>query len=303
MSLRLIVFALLSFVVVSYAKEVRILQRQVLPWKTIEGLKFSEISDAAYDKRHKILYMISDEGKLFAFRAQVTKQTLDLTPLSAAKIRKKSGKSFKKWAMDSEGLTIDAKGRLYVSFEGKAKICRIGGVGEKMGRCLKTYRLPKILRKTKRYRSKNKSLEALTWHPRHGLLTVAEWPLKKDDKKRQTIYALDGKRWHFRAEPETRSGVTAIETEPNGDVLVIERSFVDFFSPFVVTLKRIRLSECKVGSICRSEVLLKMNTHQGWDIDNFEGLARVDKERYVMVSDNNDNFYQQTLLFYIEVKP
>ena len=290
------------FMVVAYAKEVVVLQRTVLPWHEIDGLRFSEISDAAYDMQRRILYMVSDEGKLFAFRAKITKRSIDLTPLAAAEIRKRNGKAFKKWAKDSEGLAIDAKGRLYVSFEGKAKICRIAGVGKKMGRCLKKYKLPKLLRKTKHYRSKNKSLEALAWHPVYGLLTVAEWPLKRDDKKLQTIYSLRGKKWHFRAEPEPRSGVTAIEVEPDGNVLVLERSFVDFFSPFVVTLKRVKLSTCRKQKLCSSEVLLKMNTHKGWDIDNFEGLARVGKDRYLLVSDDNDNFYQQTLLFYIEVK-
>jgi len=53
--------------------------------------------------------------------------------------------------------------------------------------------------------------------------------------------------------------------------------------------------------MCRSELLVKMNSHQGWSIDNFEGLAKVGKHRYVMVSDDNGNFFQQTLLIYFEV--
>jgi len=47
--------------------------------------------------------------------------------------------------------------------------------------------------------------------------------------------------------------------------------------------------------------LAKMNSHKGWDVDNFEGLSRVGKNRYVMISDVNDNFYQKTLLIYFEV--
>jgi len=72
-------------------------------------------------------------------------------------------------------------------------------------------------------------------------------------------------------------------------------------NPFIVTLKKIYLKRCKNG-LCRSKVLVKMNSHKGWDVDNFEGLARVGKNRYVMISDDNDNFYQKTLLIYFEVK-
>jgi hypothetical protein len=82
---------------------------------------------------------------------------------------------------------------------------------------------------------------------------------------------------------------------------VLERSFTGMLHPFVVTLKKVYLDHCQKG-LCRSKVLVKMNSHKGWDVDNFEGLARVGKNRYVMISDDNDNFYQKTLLIYFEVK-
>ena len=54
--------------------------------------------------------------------------------------------------------------------------------------------------------------------------------------------------------------------------------------------------------MCKTKVLAKFNSSEGWLLDNFEGLARVGKNRYVMISDDNDNFFQQTLLMYFEVK-
>jgi hypothetical protein len=151
------------------------------------------------------------------------------------------------------------------------------------------------------YRSKNKGLEALAWHQHYGILTAAEWPLKKYTKKLQTIYALSGKKWHFRAEPEGNSAVSAIEVMEDGNILVLERSFTGYMDPFVVTLKKVYLDRCRRG-VCPATILLKMNSHKGWDVDNFEGLAKVGKERYVMISDDNDNFFQKTLLIYFEVK-
>jgi len=279
-------------------QHIKILDQKILFYKQIGGLRFSEISDLAYDQNNKRLYFVSDEGKLFVFDALLGEKIEKLKAISGVELVKNSGKKFKRWRRDSEGLTIDNKGELYVSFEGKAKIGKFG----QDGRMLKEYALPQKLVDPKNYRSRNKSLEALAWHPAHGLLTAAEWPLKQKHKKKQTIYALNGKEWNFKAEDEGKSAVVAIEVMDDGNLLVMERSFTGLMNPLVITLKKVYLSGCKNSKqLCQSELLLKMNTHQGWNIDNFEGLAKVGDHRYVMVSDDNDNFFQKTLFVYFEV--
>ncbi|MCF6206273.1 MAG: esterase-like activity of phytase family protein [Sulfurovum sp.] len=283
------------------AQGIHILDQKVLHFSQIDGKKFSEISDLAYWPKTEKLFMLSDEGILFVFRAKFGEKIERLEPIEAAVLTQKGGRPFKKWRRDSEGMTLDDKGRLLISFEGKAKIGWFHKNSQKIGQRIRKYAIPKVLRSAKHYRSKNKSLEALAWHPKYGLLTVAEWPIRKDHKKRQTVYALDGKRWHFKAEPEAKSGVSAIEVTDDGNLLVLERSYTGLFEPFVVTLKKVYLDRCSKGW-CKTKVLAKMNSHKGWDVDNFEGLARVGKNRYVMVSDDNDNFFQRTLLIYFEVK-
>jgi hypothetical protein len=282
--------------------KVRFLQQRTLYFDQIDTIAFSEISDAAYDAKRKRLYFVGDEGGLFLFDANFG-ETIHLSPIRAAMLRKKNGKPLKRWQRDSEGMTLDAKGRLFVSFEGEPKVVRLGTEGKDFGRFMRTYKLPKPLRNVKHYRSKNKALEALAYHPRYGLLVAPEWPLKKLHKKCHTIYALrSGKRWCFRAEPEPKSGISAMEVTDEGNVLVLERSFRGFLEPLTVTLKKVYLNRCRKGR-CESEVLVKMSTHKGWDIDNFEGLAKVGKNRYIMISDDNENFFQKTLLVYFEVRP
>ena len=280
--------------------KIKILDQKQLMYATVDGVKFSEISDLAYYPKNQKLFMISDEGKLFTFKAKFGNTIEILDPIAAVKIKKKHGKKFKKWRKDSEGMTLDDEGRLLISFEGKAKVAWFHKNSDKQGQQIRKYTIPKELRNNKKFRSKNKSLEALAWHKKYGIVTAAEWPLKKYDKKKQTIYALSGKKWHFKAEPEAKSAISAIEVMDDGNILVLERSFTGYLNPFIVTLKKVYLNDCKKG-MCKTEVLLKMNSHQGWDVDNFEGLARVAKNRYVMISDDNDNFFQKTLLIYFEV--
>jgi len=279
---------------------IKLLDQKQLSFEKIQGLPFAEISDVTYNKKTGILYFVSDKGILYGFNASFSDTVDMLIPLSSTTLKNKKGKRFRKWKRDSEGLTLDGKGKLLISFEGKAKIAWFHKNSKYYGTLIRKYRLPKRLRDTKNYRSKNKSLEALAWHPRYGILTATEWPLKRDNKKKHTLYALSGKRWSFKAEAEGNSAVVAMEVMDDGNILVMERSYTGLLHPFVVTLKKVFINRCHKG-MCETKVLAKMNNHAGWELDNFEGLAKVGKHRYVIVSDDNENFFQRTLLLYFEV--
>jgi len=279
---------------------IKILDQKSLSFDRVKGIKFAELSDVTYHTKTQTLYLLSDKGLLFSFNAHFSDKIDMLIPMRATKLKNKKGKRFKKWKRDSEGMTLDGKGRLLISFEGKAKIGWFHKNSKNYGKLIRKYTLPKELKKIKNYRSKNKSLEALAWHPKYGVLTATEWPLKRDYKKRQTIYALSGKKWHFKAEPEGKSGLVAMEVMDDGNVLVMERSYMGILNPFIVTLKKVHIDRCKKG-LCETKIMVKMSNHKGWELDNFEGLARVGENRYVMVSDDNENFFQRTLLIYFEV--
>jgi len=279
---------------------ITILDQKQLFFNRIQGAKFAELSDVTYDAQKKLLYFVSDKGILYSFKASFSKKIEILKPLRATKLKTKKSKRLRKWKRDSEGLTLDGQGKLLISFEGDAKIGWFHKNGKHFAQIIRKYPIPKILKDNQNYRCKNKSLEALAWHPKYGILTATEWPLKKDEKKKQTIYALSGKKWHFKAEPEGRSGLVAMEVMDDGNILVLERSYTGLTNPLVITLKKVFIKNCQ-NKMCKTKVLAKLNSHEGWDIDNFEGLAKVGDHRYVMVSDDGDHFFQKTLLVYFEV--
>jgi len=117
--------------------KIKILDQKQFVFKSINGVKFSEISDLAYLAKNKKLFMVSDEGKLFTFKAEFTDKIKLLEPELAVKLKKKNGKKFKSWRKDSEGLTLDDKGRLLISFEGKAKIAWFHKNSVKYGQMIK----------------------------------------------------------------------------------------------------------------------------------------------------------------------
>ena len=275
--------------------KIKILDQKELIIPQISGIGFSEASDLAYDKKNKRLYMVGDKGVLYSFKASFSDKIDLLSPLDAHRLTKEGGKKFKK-KVDSEGVAFDKKGHLLVSFEGKPKI----GTFDLKGQRLTKQKLPNPLSNKKHYRSSNKMLESVAFHPKHGILTASELPLKKYKRREQTLYALSGKQWHFLAEPEKKSAITAIEVMDDGNVLVLERAYTKLTEPRTITLKKVYLDQISHG-LCRTEVLAKMPSDKGWKNDNFEGLTRVSPHRYLMVSDDNGNFFQRTLLIYFEV--
>jgi len=278
---------------------IEILDQKKIHLNTINGYKFREISDLAYNKNKHILYMVSDEGIVFTFDAKFEDKITTLTPQKAIKLVKKDGKDFRSYRRDSEGATLDNRNRLLISFEGRPKVARFG----KDGRLQTRYKIPYKISKIDFLRHKNKGIEALAYHKRYGLIMATEYPIKKDNKKIQTLYSSKGHEWKFKASSAKNSAVTAIEVMDDGNILVLERAFSGLFEPLVITLKKIYIDKkCHKKRLCKDELLATMDNSKGWSVDNFEGLAKVDKDRYIMISDDGDNFYQDTILLYCRVK-
>lgn len=279
-------------------KAIKLIDQKAIDIKKINGVPFAEISDLAYESKSRKLYMLSDRGRLFEFDAKFDDNSIILNPISGHYLHKKAQKKLKKSQRDSEGLTLDGQSRLWVSFEGKPRIAHISPDGK----LLEYAHLPSEIPPPKHLRSRNKGLESLTWHPRHGLIAALEYPQKGIPLSHQTLYGLNGQRWGFIIPDIYHPGVTAIETMDDGNILVLVRSFDKKHFRVEVALIKVFLQEKDNHGICRSEVLAKFSTDDGWALDNFEGLVRVSPHHYLMISDNGNDFFRKTLLVYFEVK-
>ena len=262
------------------AKEVRFAKKK--------GIPFTELSDLAYNVKTGMLYGVSDQGFLYGMKIAVHKNRIvSLELLSARALRDRRGKKLEGNYADAEGLAWSPDG-LLISFERKPRIGLFDIDGKEKGKV----KLPKPLRKARRYYGKNKMLEAVAWSPEYGIVTAPELPLKSENEKRHTIYA--GKqRWSIPAS----GSVTALEIIQRSNLLVLERDFHPFTRRRIITLT---LVDLKTGKHRR---VLQMDSDNGWDIDNFEGLTRLEGNRYLLISDDNDSPFQKTLLMLFEIKP
>jgi hypothetical protein len=82
----------------------------------------------------------------------------------------------------------------------------------------------------------------------------------------------------------------------DGKLLVLERKF-----DRLTRRRETVLGRLDPGS-GRMEPLLRMRSESGWNLDNFEGLTRLDGDRYLMVSDDNGMPWQHTVFVLFEIR-
>ncbi len=290
--------------------KIKILNTLALQSTTVNRLPIVELSGIAFDNDEKLLYAVSDEGMLYHIKLTINNNKLQkVKVIYATKLKNKRGKPLKGSKSDSEGLSLTnanngVKGdtKLIISFEGKPRIARFSTKGFKLAKIA----IPNLLSKKKSYRGKNKALESVANHPKYGILTAAEFPLKRDAMKAQTIYSVSKfspeKVWHFPASKAENSAITDIEVLPDGDLLVMERAFSSPFTPIVMNLSRLKLEQCDQKRNCKLEKIARLSSADGWRLDNFEGLAHIKGNQYLAVSDNNKNPLQETLFVLFEIK-
>ena len=274
-------------------KHIKFLDAKVLHYYKIGDEKFFGISALEYDKKTKTLYMLNDRSRLFRFRLQIEdKKIKKLKPISSCRLKNSKGKYFFRWQSDSEGISKRGK-FLYVSYEGRyPQIRKFDQNCKQVGRAY----LAKRLQDYRNYKSKNKSLESLEYVKGYGLLTSPEYSLKKQKDGYHDIYNYKGKVCSFK-NSDDKLALVDFEYDDKGSLIALFRK-LDFASlGFIISIKKIRLSK----GVCNVTDLATLKSSQGDAIDNFEGITKVGKNLYLIVSDDNDNFFENTLLVLFEV--
>ena len=268
---------------------INILDAKELSFKPLNDIKVTELSALAY--RNNTLYALSDRGYLYHFDIDIKNSKISKLILKKAfELKNKKNKKLKKKRRDAEGMVF-LKDDLLISFERKhrAELFSLNAVK------IKKIKINKQLRDKDNYQSKNKGLEAIAYSKKYGVITAPEIALVNENEEYHTLYAKD-KSWKFQAE----GSIVALEFMDKNRVMVLLRSFNEFTRKRVTVLSEINLKKCKNG-ICKSKILARLDSSDGWNLDNFEGLTKVGKNRYLMVSDDNGSFFQKTLLVLFEI--
>jgi len=278
----IIPYKLLDFIYTPTQKKIKILDSVELKFPPIDGIKVRELSDIAY--KDEILYSVGDRGVLYRFKLKIKDNKIKtVEPLSAMKLQGKDKKFFSKSQRDSEGLDFYGK-NLLISYEREPRIelraCN--------ARKYKDIKIDKKLQHIKNYDSANKALESVAYSKKYGVVTAPELPLY--GKSEHKIYSKS-KSWKFKQE----GGITSLTFMSKNELMILQRKHSYFTFRTQITLSKLNLKTKKYT------ILARFDTVDGWHLDNFEGLTKVGKNRYLMISDDNDSFLQKTLLVLFKV--
>jgi len=270
---------------------IKILDTVALEFDDLNGISFDEISALAYNKDK--LYALSNKGYLYHLKIKIKKNKISrLTLIDAVSLKRKNkDKRLKKKHRDAEGMVL-IDDELYISFEREPRVDIFSLNGKK----IKNYKIPKELMNIDNYQSKNKALESIAYSKKYGIITAPEVALSDENPNLHIIYAKD-KEYKFKAS----ANLSAMEFINNTKLLVMERSFNQLTRRRILILKEVNLKKSKKG-ICKTKILAVMTSDKGWNLDNFEGLTKVGKNKFLMISDDNRSYFQKTVLVLFEIK-
>ncbi|MCW5636169.1 MAG: esterase-like activity of phytase family protein [Rubrivivax sp.] len=140
----------------------------------------------------------------------------------------------------------------------------------------------------------NDGIEAIAWHPRHGLLAVRQHGLAADRQADvHRVVAADGRHWALRATPGGRASVKALHLVDDTRLLVLEK--LTGGGQRRMLLRELDLRACASDAPC--EAAAAEIDRRTFDADdNFEGLACLDASLCLIASDDGRHAQPRTVL-------
>lgn len=258
------------------------------------------LSGLAWDADDGLLHALSDFGQLVHLQPHFTDGVLTGVDFCGVHpLLTRAGERLPPAWADAEGLALRngangrrGDGQLLVAFERVPRIAVYSTTGVWSGATV----LPPALRAAA-YAGPNQALESLGESRRFGLVAAPERPLR--GAREPALYARDGQSWPVRMEDPRHGGLVDLAITGDDQFLLLTRRYVSIFQPLVIGLERLEVDDD--GRALRQFQVARFDSTAGWSLDNFEGLARHEGERYFLVSDDNRHPLELTLLLYVEV--
>lgn len=232
------------------------------------------------------LLAVSDRGQFVTGSVLRDGDTITgITEVAINPVRQISGAPVNEANYDSEGLAVDAKGNIYVSFEGFDRIRKYASV---------TANAQDIPRpKAFGALQENSGLEALAIDSAGTLYAVPERSGRLN--RPFPVFRFRDGQWDLRLSIPRRGGFlpTGADFGPDGRFYLLERDLADFLG-FQTRIRRFTLGP---DGFSGEEVLLESRIGQ---FDNLEGISvwRDDRNRtrITLISDDNFFLFQKTEL-------
>jgi len=261
-----------------------------IPADGASGVRIDELSGLAWDADEQLLYAVSDKGVLHHFRIRLEEtRIVEMQPIFSTPLATTTGEPPVRPLTNAEGLAAlngdngkRSDTELLIALEDGPAIGRYTPQGHRIA----DVALPGTLADANQYSEENSRLEAVAFDARHGVLTAPEEAMLGQPPERHTLYAADGTTWSFKTFQPHRSNIKAIEAMPDGNVLILERTREEKGGASIARLRYLDLAGCAQGDVCGPA---ELSASPGAMLEgNFEGLARLSDELFLIVTDKKD---------------
>ncbi|WP_415184401.1 esterase-like activity of phytase family protein [Phaeovulum sp.] len=261
--------------------QIEVLDTLVLGEPRVDGLKIAELSGLAYDQQNKLLYAVSDKGRIFSFSLDLTGDRIaGLTPLSGHQLRDSSGNEIRYSGFNAEGIALADDGTLSIVSEHGPRIARFSADGT----WLADLAVPAAVSDPAAQRSEKDGLESLAHHPELGLMTAPEEPLAAQPRTTQTIHAASGEEFSYDTAEIGTTSIKSLEALPDGRLMILERDVAATDGSLIPWLRVLDPANCTAGQLCTTQVA-RIDLPNISDAD-FEGLAQLSDDLFLIVSDD-----------------
>lgn len=268
------------------AQPVRILDTMVITRESHPDLPLREVSALAW--QDGVLLAVSDRNRLYRLTLGDDPGRLAPVLVSTLRLADEAGERLRRRDFAAEGIAL-AGPALAILSEAPPQLALF----DPQGRRVRVAHLAPDLADLATLRDLRSGVEALADHPDLGLLVAPEEPLQGQRRRTHVIYGEGGPLLAFHTDAEGRTRIKAMETLPDGRILVLERDRLDdgTIQPF---LRLIDPATCPVTAPCTVAAWpLVLPTPSDAD---FEGLAWLGDGRLLIASDDRTEQGPRTVL-------
>jgi len=260
-----------------------------------------EFSALAWDNDEQQLILLSDRGFIVHTKPEFEyDRFINLVFIAYHHLQDNKGNKLRHKSADSEGLAlinadngIQGDTELIISFERKPRIVQFSSTGKFIAK----HSLNNPLSDIDNYAGANKALEAITIHNTFNIITGPERPLQVSNSNQLSLHTLNNESWQFTPDNEAYGSLVGLTTLPDNRLIALERIFSSVFAGVSNAIHLVTLNQ---GSI-RAEKIASLDPSASYLNDNFEGITWHKKNHFFIISDDNDNFFQKSLLVYFEI--
>ena len=274
--------------------------------RAADGRKTSEWSGLAWDADENLLYAVSDKGLIHHFVVRLDGARIaEIKSVFSGRLSAMTGHGTGRALVNAEGLAVlnGANGKrsdseLLIALEDGPAIARF----TPQGQYIAAVKLPGPLADKNSYRDDTERLESVAVHPHHEFVTAPERPLLGQPRDIHTLFAANGRTWSFKTFQPRWSRLKAIETAPDGSVLILERTRDEQGGAPHARLRHVDLSKCAADGAC---TVVDPPMSGRIPPGNYEGLTRISDDLYLMVGDHKkrNEVPARLVLFRFKVGP